>query len=246
MPQTLIKTAALALAALAALGVAPLAGAAVITNLGGTAPSQNVVDFNADSTGANTTARFRTGGSDRDLGQTFTASQTYRLDAVTVQSGNNFANAQGQEAFIELFTFDGTSSFASIGTFAGTLPSDIANQNFLRIDIDAANEPTLAAGQQYAFLFGFTTEGAGRELALINADGTNPFAGGRAIRREFGTGTGDTRPATPGNFASNGSDALRDFVFFTQATPVGVIPEPTSLALAGVAGLGLLGRRSRR
>jgi hypothetical protein len=223
-----------------------------VTKLGGSPTTGLIISQTLQDTGGNTTTRYRASGSDRDLGQSFTPSSEFVLDKVVVRIGDAVdgigSGAPGAAMSLELYSIGAGDVFTLLQTYSGaTLPSTIQNLDYLTFDI--LDTPP-ASGTEYAFLLLFDQGAAGRESQpRTEGSSTNTFAGGTEIRREFGSGTGDVRSGSPAR--STGSSDNRDMLFYLIAAPqassaVEAVPEPGTLALAGLGGLILLGIGLRR
>ena len=178
--------------------------------------------------------RYRTGGADRDLGQTFTLAAAEQLKAITVRISDNNTNSMQSGVFNESFTLRLYSTtnvnslvatdYTLITSVAYTFPnsSSVNRGDFLRMEFDT---PISLAAGGYAFMLIWDTESANKIVKLHHsgAVGGN-YTGGRALEQNFGSGTGDVRPAfAPGVFDTG----TRDLSF-----AITVIPEPAACMLS--------------
>ncbi len=247
--------AAMSAAVLAVSTMAANAAVVITTSASEPASFVDAVTTAVGSSGASTTNRFRTGGGDRDTGQIFTATDGYTVDSITVQVRNNStggsvgAGAFGAGMSLQFYSYDpaAPTPFTLLLTATGgvlpasnTAQTPLTEGTYLTFDLSDDQQPTLTAGQQYAYLIYFDAEAADRQLALNNSGDNNVYSDGRGIRREFDV----VRNLATLPDAGNGSDTNKDYVFYVTAVADPVVPEPGA-ALAGTLVLGLLGARRR-
>ena len=244
-----LKWAALWALPILAVGSAP---GATIANLGTTAPTADVID-SLDSTGADVNSgvsiRWRSTSDDTDAGSTFTTpgGSDYLLSALTIRLGDSGVDAGdvGDEYIIDFFSYDGSQTaggFTSIWRDTYTMIAGVDN-DYLQIDVTnlTTAQRMLTAGQEYGFLIGSNVEDTGGriQLAQVNTLSDDHEQFRRDLEFDGVNGVG-TRPNL-----SDGPNDVRtgnDTIFYAQAT---AIPEPSALALIGIAGLGLMLRRRR-
>ena len=123
-------------------------------------------------------------------------------------------------------------------TYNGS-PSD----QFIVFNFDSADQPTLQAGQLYAFEIWPVNNYASSGMFWIRGGGgISTYAPGRAY--ETNSGNGNTLPFNaPTNFRTPLAGSDRDAVLGLYAP--NAIPEPASATVLAAAGIGLLARRRR-
>ncbi len=225
-----------------AVAMASVSQAALIVSSSTTAPMENVVAQGARDNGA-TTVRWRSTGSDTDMGATFlnpAVSRTLKTITVQVSSQDLGSEVGNMPIIIDLFTFTpGDNTFSALWRLEGTLPATVNAFDFLTFDVSSQNQE-LAAGASFGFLIGANVEdstGTAKRFRIYTENAAsvdNTFE----IRRDFEFGS--TRPANtvlPGTLNTG-----RELYFFVTAE---VIPEPASLSLLGLAGVAMMGLRRR-
>ncbi|MEX1016317.1 MAG: PEP-CTERM sorting domain-containing protein [Phycisphaeraceae bacterium] len=238
-------------AVVAGLVVSP-AMAAVITSE--TAPSSNVVISTFDE---EPVSHFDVSSYPNDfdkssrLGSTFTTDSAFDLGGITVQHrlGYQVGGYPEEEpdpvtevtAHVTLYAatdWDDFGTYSEIATASGDMPFAMDDETFISVIFDSG--VSLDASTKYAFLFRYDTDG-GRVLDRVttSATGNDRYAGGGLLLMSMeGTEVDE--------FVGEGHDegeGVHDMTFWIQ--DASVIPEPASLALLGLGGLAMLGRRRR-
>ncbi len=243
------STAIAMVTALAFVGLAASATASVLT-ASPTAPSGPLVKVAHPNTGVPFTnerdLRYRTGGADRDLGQTFTAPENFTAASVTVRISANNANSMQSGVYDQTLTLrfynvtDATTydaaNFTPNGVYNYTFPSSgsVNIGDYLTFQLDSGI--ALTSGNVYGFVLQWDTEAANKIVKLHHNGAFTGYSGGVGIEQNFGSGTGDVRPALA--FTQLDGTAGRDLTFFVTA-----IPEPGALAVIGVGLAAMIVRR---
>ena len=184
-------------------------------------------------------------------GETFTLGSAATLGAVTVQgngdagywSGSSFYGTLGSSPIVA-----GLQWQLQIGSVSGTTITPIdteqvtgfapaANNTFITFNL--ASPVSLSAGQEYAFSFNLLNN-------LSNGGDSTWYGLSESLTPQIGAGNAFNNGATVGSFGNTvvpittGSPGQYDFVFVLQS-----VPEPGTVALIGLGGLGLLAFRRR-
>jgi hypothetical protein len=181
------------------------------------------------------------------LTQTFVPSSTFKLDSFVILSGgkaggtitlniypiNQTVTGQGGGNADGYVNTGFETSLLGGGAGITTTVNGSGGTQLLTFDLTGTDEVTLNAGQEYAI-----------DIATAN-DGATSFSWVRSNQDEYANGNIYDSPsgAAPGNRFGVGATATRDGMFAIYAAAP--VPEPTSLAMLGIGGLGLLSRRRR-
>ena len=225
---------------LVTLGLTGVLPAQTLTDIGTAAPSPGTNDIFQLSTNGNTAYPNKPDGinyytdNNPPPGQTFTTgTNAMRLVSVAIRTaGLNSGGGYGTPAstptyYLSIYSMSGSTA-TLLNTFSAPNPGftdgDWLQWNGLSV--------ALAANQTYAYAFGSQPSGGGYAAMAVATD--NTYAGGEMALIPISGGTS----ATGG---SHSFDAVFDLGL--NASPV---PEPFTLALAGLGGLGLLFFRRRK
>jgi hypothetical protein len=186
-------------------------------------------------------------------GETFTLGSAATLGAVTVQgngdagywSGSAFYGTLGSSPItaglewqLEIGSVSGT-TIAPLATEQVTGFAPAANNTFITFNL--ASPISLAAGHEYEFSFNLLNN-------LSNGGDSTWYGLSESLTPQIGAGNAFNNGATVGSFGdtvvpiTTGTPGQYDFVFVLQSAPV---PEPGTMALIGLGGLGLLAFRRR-
>jgi hypothetical protein len=184
-------------------------------------------------------------------GETFTLGSAATLDAVTVQGNGDAGYWSGSAFYGTLGSSPITAGLQwqlQIGSVSGTTITPIvteqvngfapaANNTFLTFTL--ASPISLAAGQEYAFSMNLNN-------ALSNGGDSTWYGLSESLTPQIGAGNAFNNGATVGSFGNTvapittGNPGQYDFVFVLQS-----VPEPGTMALIALGGLGLLAFRRR-
>jgi hypothetical protein len=244
--------------ALALAGVTASAQSTIVS-VGTTTPTVGAgVQYLGDSGTAGNAAvefgnnQYIAGDNNACLGQTFTTGANadgYQLTSISfMQAASNYTYWQGGGTLgMRLFSTGGTSpgyqgnyqaisvldqessiAFPNVAWGGGT-----QGANALWVTVTLGTPITLQANTQYGFDLQASTF-----FMEWNGTSTDGLNGGQAIIDGSNGGTPDSGSVWLGTGANSG-----DRTFVAAMTAVAPVPEPTTLALAGLGGLALLVRR---
>ncbi|MGJ3242491.1 MAG: PEP-CTERM sorting domain-containing protein [Opitutales bacterium] len=239
MPRLL--TALLATSLLLPLHLAAQAGTISLDDT--SAPSTNLLlsQPSQDSTNFTNAVRLQireAGAKHGEPGQTFTTTDNWSLDKITLRLFNGIATEHvGETVFVDILEIDdsdGTTVLSNLGTTTFTMPST-TTWDWITFDI---NDTTLDASKMYAFRVG---------LDAAIQPGITDFRGSNNIATYSGGGyfgTNNTGTPTVGTTAQFDTGDQGDLEFYLTGTTV--IPEPATVgALSGLVGLAFAIRRKR-
>ncbi|MEX2387322.1 MAG: PEP-CTERM sorting domain-containing protein [Phycisphaeraceae bacterium] len=180
-------------------------------------------------------------------GSTFESPSDFDLGGVTVLFGNGYEThsispgSADVTATVSIYTatdFNDFNTYTEIGSGSGVMPTSVDDQTYVTTIFDSA--VALTDGNMYAFLFNLSHDGdEGEALARVRhgGGGTDHYAdGGVLFISEDGVNDGS-------GVGFNDDGDVVDATFWIH--DASVIPEPASLALLGLGGLAMLGRRRR-
>lgn len=225
--------------------LAPAHGALVITNQGGSTPTSSLISATTQDPTGSTTFRYNndSGGanSNRDFGQTFSVTSGFTIDFLTLRVGpvNAIASNSSPSTSVTLnfYEVSGSTLGTQVLSVSAALPTNFANDDYIRLDLTGASEINFSASQTYAWTLRFDNFNANNALQLANA-ATGGYSGGQAIRDEWTSTSGTITNRGDWSFSS---DVNRDFVFYINA-----IPEPSTYALLAMGAASLFALRRFR
>ena len=186
-------------------------------------------------------------------GETFTLGSAATLGAVTVQGNGDAGYWSGSAFYGTLGSSPITAGLEwqlEIGSVSGTTITPLATEqvtgfapaaNNTFITFNLASPISLAAGNEYEFSFNLLNN-------LSNGGDSTWYGLSESLTPQIGAGNAFNNGATVGSFGdtvvpiTTGTPGQYDFVFVLQSAPV---PEPGTMALIGLGGLGLLAFRRR-
>jgi hypothetical protein len=243
-------------AILSGCGLASNAGAQLTITDSTSAPSGNILTSQLTDLGPgqqqNSLDYMNNGGT---VGQTFSVGANSTLQAITILGRGD--SAQFYSGGAQPFTAGTTWSIqiASVNISTGAItPLDIeasttyvptgGGANFSGfLTYTLANPVSLTAGQEYAFNV-FVNDGTVGQswFGLAHSTG-DAYAGGTAENSNTSASSGTGPINAYGAFAQTNPNGY-DYVFAAQG--IVAVPEPTTLALVGLGGLGLIAANRRR
>jgi PEP-CTERM motif len=243
-------------AILSGCGLASNAGAQLAITDSTSAPSGNILTSQLTDLGPGTQQNgldyMNNGGT---VGQTFSVAANSTLQSITIQGRGDSAQfySGGPQPFTAGTTWSIQIASVNIGTGALT-PLDVEQSTTYVPTGGGANDASyltytlgtpinLTAGQEYAFNL-FVNDGTVGQswFGLAHSTG-DAYAGGTAENSNTGASSGTGPVNAYGGFAQTNPNGY-DYVFAAQG--VVVVPEPTTLALVGLGGLGLIAAIRRR
>jgi len=175
----------------------------------------------------------------RNIGQTFTTTSSFTLNAFTLQIDAMGSAAPGAAFSVSLYTYSSAASivptstvWTDSGTFSNTLSSDFQNgEIYLTFSVP---DTVLNANTTYGFVLYFTSPDSSTQYISFAQKYGKPYAGGTLFYATSGT------PGNPGT--SSWVNTNNSLNFWIQS-----IPEPSFYAfcLVGI-GLVLIGRGMRK
>jgi hypothetical protein len=237
---------------LAGCALVSAAGAATITE-SATAPSDNILTSQLTSLGpgaADTGRLYADNGG--PPGQTFTVSSVSALDSIVVLGRGDSAGSwsggpqpfTGSEVWgIQISRVNGDGSLTALATETATGFAAPANLSSY-VNFKLGTPVNVIPGQTYAFSININS---GAWFGFAHSD-TDDYAGGTAFNNNTsmanpGGNAGGNRYTFEGNGFAAPMPGNFDFVFAVQGMQV---PEPTTFALLGLGGLGLIAAHRRR
>jgi hypothetical protein len=228
------------------------------------APSGNILASELSDLGPGTQSGTRDYMNDGGtVGQTFTVAGNSTLQAITLKGRGDSAlyylGGSGAQPFVAGTIWSIQISSVNIGTGALTpldtessstyVPTGGGANDTAYLTYDLATPVSLTAGQEYAFnvfvndqnVTSPTTGAVGQSWFGLAHSSADAYAGGTAENSDTSASSGTGPVDAYGGFADPNT---YDYVFAAQG--IAAVPEPTTLALAGLGGLGLIAANRRR
>lgn len=222
------------------VGVLPalLSGATITTSTSSTAPTTDIVQsfvpgggvggfsWRADSTLTSADAW-------RDTGQSFTATQDFALDSITLKTQSG-ANPPALNTAFTLTVYSFASIFnnspsATLATYSGTIPAAGTLPGGTYVTFDLSQSVQLTKDAVYGFVLHYESMADSRSIAFVATTNTSEFATGRNLS------SGSDGGIAPSSSTFTRTNNSLQFYLGTTSS----IPEPGAAAL--IAGAAMLG-----